>query len=320
MPYCRVPFEYMEIVNNGNVHLCCAGRMPTAVGNILDNDLETIWHGYRANQVREEIRSQTFASCTQCRYLDWQYGRVTKRPVPYYDKLEPPREIWLLLDRTCQLACGSCRKSVHVANAAQHALGSELLKRVLDEPFLKYSTLWLDGSGEATVSPVYRDFPWRTYEGHGYGLLTNGLNLPNIKPYKMRELRVSLDAAFYDTYERLRGGSHKQWHTVQAALKRASYWPLDDYRHIMTVQAENFAEIPQFADYARMQGAVSWFTALTNWGTYTPEEFASRAIHFPSHPRHHELLEVLNKTDHRGVIQWVVSSEMLAGRSSAPLP
>jgi hypothetical protein len=51
------------------------------------------------------------------------------------------------------------------------------------------------------------------------------------------------------------------------------------------VQANNWREMPEFAELGRKFGVdVVLFTGLKNWGTYSREDYAERAVHLPEHP------------------------------------
>jgi hypothetical protein len=39
-----------------------------------------------------------------------------------------------------------------------------------------------------------------------------------------------------------------------------------------------------------------YFSQLVNWGTFTAEEFARRAVHLPAHPQHARFVDLLQDT------------------------
>jgi hypothetical protein len=62
----------------------------------------------------------------------------------------------------------------------------------------------------------------------------------------------------------------------------------------MVVQQNNFDEMIRFIEMGkRFHVDTVYSHHLVNWGTFSDQEFADRAIHLPNHPRHRELLEVL---------------------------
>jgi hypothetical protein len=70
--------------------------------------------------------------------------------------------------------------------------------------------------------------------------------------------------------------------------------PLTWFGINMVVQANNFAEMPAFVRLGRRLGVDTVaFHQLVNWGTFSADEYAARAVHQPAHARHQELLNVL---------------------------
>ena len=61
----------------------------------------------------------------------------------------------------------------------------------------------------------------------------------------------------------------------------------------MVVQANNFIEMPDFVRLGKRFNFDVYFSQLVNWGTYPAKEFSSRAIHFPTHPRYADFVDVL---------------------------
>ena len=70
--------------------------------------------------------------------------------------------------------------------------------------------------------------------------------------------------------------------------------PLDYLEIHMTVQANNYREMPAFVELGRRHNCdrVS-FHQLLDWGSFTAEEFAARAIQRPTHPEHPAFLVML---------------------------
>jgi MoaA/NifB/PqqE/SkfB family radical SAM enzyme len=112
----------------------------------------------------------------------------------------------------------------------------------------------------------------------------------------VKDAQISIDAATAETYAvNRRGGKFETLLENLAFIQslRAS-GQLRWLGFNMVVQENNFAEIPEFVRLGRRFGAdnVS-FQQLTNWGTFSDEEFAARAVHRPEHPRHRDLGKVL---------------------------
>ena len=65
----------------------------------------------------------------------------------------------------------------------------------------------------------------------------------------------------------------------------------------MTVQANNFREMPAFVELGhRFKCDHVGFHQLLDWGSFGADEYAARAVQFPGHTQHGELLDVLCDT------------------------
>jgi hypothetical protein len=70
--------------------------------------------------------------------------------------------------------------------------------------------------------------------------------------------------------------------------------PLADVTISMVVQENNFAEMPEFVTLGKGFGFDTvYFSKLVNWGTFSGVEYEARAVHQPHHPRHGELVALL---------------------------
>jgi MoaA/NifB/PqqE/SkfB family radical SAM enzyme len=103
----------------------------------------------------------------------------------------------------------------------------------------------------------------------------------------IRGATISVDAATAETYTlNRRGGDFKTF------LRRLAYiaelrksGPLDYFEIYMTVQANNFREMADFVQLGRSRGCDRVaFHQLLDWGSFTPSEYAARAIQRPDHP------------------------------------
>jgi hypothetical protein len=62
----------------------------------------------------------------------------------------------------------------------------------------------------------------------------------------------------------------------------------------MVVQDNNFLEMVDFIKLGeRFAFDCVYFSLLSNWGTFSDEEFENRAVHLSTHPRHQEFLNAL---------------------------
>lgn len=307
--FCPLPFQQMHVRHDGAVHLCCPGWLPTIVGNILETNPFEIWRGSLAQTIRGSILDGSFHYCTNCPFLPGPRGCVTNES-GHHLKTDVERIPLLCLshDPTCNLKCGSCRKEIQGRDPSSRQVQDVLLAaRIFDH----VDCLYAMGGGDPLSSQLF----WELLEAlteTRYPLLklhlhTNGLlltpdcwNRLRHHTHRITELQVSIDASHPDTYRQLRGGDLStlisNLEHARAKIQRCPVCRNGGFvLHLnFTFQSKNFREIPAFLDLGKKLNARRiTFSALENWGTYTDDEYAQRAVHLPSHPEHTELLEVL---------------------------
>jgi MoaA/NifB/PqqE/SkfB family radical SAM enzyme len=131
------------------------------------------------------------------------------------------------------------------------------------------------------------------------GLQTNGLLMtPEMwdslgDAAKMIDLAsISVDAATESTYRLNRGGD---WSKLLANLKWIAESEIQCNLNFV-IQENNMEEMEAFVELARKyKVSIVYFSTLENWGSYTEEEFARRAVQRPSHLKHQRCLEILRR-------------------------
>ena len=295
--YCREPWHNLDVWVGGNVHCCCWIKTP--VGNVLEKSLEDIWHGYVIEDIRRSVTDGDFRYCFLCPLRPGPRGPLGPRPETLPDVSRIPH-LMLSYDRTCNLACPSCRS--HVLS------GDELLPRVTDlvhERVLSdlhlVDMVGLAGCGDPIASPRYRQVLRSLSESTPIHLITNGLLLDEaswneLSPStsKIALLSISIDAATEETYRQNRGGSWTTlWQNIEHLRARKRSRPFHLHTNFV-VQQNNFREIVPFAElaFARDFDGVH-FSFIDNWGQIGPDDYRRRAVHLREHPDHSELLGVL---------------------------
>jgi radical SAM protein with 4Fe4S-binding SPASM domain len=287
----------MEIKADGSVYCCCEGWLPTSLGNILTDNLDEIWNGQSARSIRGSITDQSFRYCRSCPFLPLGGGPVVNdKPRSESDGLI--KTLKLDYDQSCNLTCPSCRV-LHSRDFVDVAKVKSIHQAMLDSGVLRRtSKLYVTGSGDPFASDLYWNFlrSLPTIEHHNdmtIFLHTNGLlfdrrhweELGSTRDL-ITEVGISVDAASEPTYRTNRGASwEKLWSNIDFINDLKA-----NGRNLMlgmfyTIQANNFMETIPFVRMAFNYGA-AWIsiTALRNWGTYTPDDYQSRAVHLPSHP------------------------------------
>jgi glycosyltransferase involved in cell wall biosynthesis len=324
--FCSQPFTRFEVLGGGgqrgDVFFCCQSWITTSIGNIAKRSVQQIWNGREARDVRSSILDGSFRYCRAevCPHLQRIDGPVQRvadiRDEELLEVIKTnrtdlsfgPREVICSFDQSCNLSCPSCRPRIIMETAHGKAI-LDIQNRLEDEALRDARMLYITGSGDPFGSPLFREWLCRMDTSkmpklERIHLHTNGLlwtprswqAIPERTRSLIRAATVSIDAATTKTYALNRRGGD-----FETLLERLSFiaglrknGPLTYLEIHMTVQANNHQEMPMFVQLGRSHDCdrVS-FHQLLDWGSFSREEYAARAIQLKSHPQHESLLEVL---------------------------
>lgn len=305
---CSQPFEWCEIREDGRVFLCCPSWLKMPIGNLLQQSLEEIWNGTEARRIRTSVLDGSMQYCNPRRcprrasvtapvrqlsavadpeLLAALRGRQTRLPYG-------PKKLNLCYDRSCNLSCPSCRRQVWQPTLAEREMVARITQKLLQEAAASVQTLIVSGSGDPFASSAYRellqgvngvDFPrLRSIELHSNGQLWTPeawAQLAAIHPYA-QAAEISIDAASAATYTKNRRGDYGR---LRENLAFIATLPIA-VKLSCVVQANNYRELPAFAALAAAHGFSAYCSQLVNWGTFSRDEFAERAVHLPGHPEY----------------------------------
>ena len=324
---CGVPFAALEIHEKASF-LCCASWLKKYLPQHVSP--KDAWESSEATEIRESVIDGSFRHCdkSQCPHLHQlkTFGDVG-RVHPLYHKnrlpkelqsniesfkkgiVNPPYTIQFSFDRTCNLKCPSCRINLIVENSK----GIERVKKAIDEIQNQYGEttkrLYITGTGDPFVSVGFRDF-LRNFDKSKWPNLksihlhTNATrwnkemweSMPNVHPY-VKSCEISVDAGTKETYEtktRINGN----WDVLLDNLKFISTIPtLSSIKTSFVVQQKNYKEMKLFYDlmYSIFGKKVNvFFGKITNWGTFTDEDFLSEQIWNESHLEYNEFVKEVN--------------------------
>lgn len=312
---CRNPFEWFELHPDGQVFACCPAWLKQPLGNLLTDDVADIWNGPTARGLRRSVSDGSFRHCNRkrcprlaCITSPVQSVAELKDPmlIEVLEKRKTilpwgPRRLNLCYDRSCNLACKSCRGEHFVATAEERSRAARLSEIVRRDLAGQAHQLILCGTGDPFASEAYRqlleEVNDRNYpQLESIHLHTNGLlwteaawrAMPSAQPY-IRSAEISVDAASAATYRLNRGGNFERLlenMTFLATLPVAITLSF-------VVQQNNYREMPDFVGLARRFGFSVYFSQLVNWGTFDRSEFRQRAVHLPQHPEHQNFCKIL---------------------------
>jgi MoaA/NifB/PqqE/SkfB family radical SAM enzyme len=319
---CNLPFSDVEIQSNGNVYMCCPGWNPASIGNLLEEDMHSIWNGEKARVVRESITDGSYRYCNAktCPAMIAGGGnRIVPKSTFVDPKYQFPTNMAFSVDNTCNLVCPSCRTHKIITledDAHQRALKilRTAFRSVFNTPHTQPITLTFDGVGEIFFSPVYREI-FETEEvfknpenwpGFKTVLCTNGTMMTEKiqKKYsilfeRLLGIRLSIDAGNKESYEKVRCGG--DWNML---------WENIDYLYKNTLKDDNkkswaWNVILQEDNYESLTDLVKlayqypenlpdiYIVNMLNWGTYSQEEFDKKAVWFSGSPNYNKVKEVL---------------------------
>lgn len=311
---CVTPFIYLEAHKNG-VFSCCPSWLPNKISSL--EDIENVWESKELKEVQDSILdgSYKFCSKTQCPYLSElinqntiPQGFVKKEKFNYREYIDGPQNVNFAFDRSCNLSCPSCRLTTIMADGTEVEFVTKNIEKIVNKFGQNISTLYLSGSADPFASKSIRNFLLKfdinkfpklnKIHLHTNGLLLNQKmwnNLSHIH-HLIKTIEISVDAAEKDTYEIVRRGG--DWETIISNLKFISTLNLNDVRISFVVQDTNYMEIGDF--YNLMMNIFNkkvnvYFNKITNWGTYTDDEYKTKQIWDENHPEFNLFLIQLNK-------------------------
>ena len=319
---CLAPFTSTEVRLNGSVTVCCPLWNPLIIGNVLEQDLATIWASERARAVRESVQNGEYTYCDQynCPHIQQHVqaqGPVEpKRRSTDLTVQSTPNQIHFVMDLSCNLSCPSCRTN-RINRMTEHEIAESLrvIRSVLDsmfsEPHAEHKMLSMDGNGEVFHSEVWREIfdthPAFTqieqWPNLTFDFNTNGTMLTPKYQNKYAHLlsrakmiSISVDAGDQSSYELVRreGDWDQLWINLQALHERIKYtktrWAWN-----LIVQKNNYQSIPEFVKLARSfaKKPIINYTNILDWGKLG-QDYVNHAVWRPDHPEYPELQRILN--------------------------
>ena len=318
---CATPFVQLDVLER-STHQCCASWLQTSAGDLsVSGDWRDVWNSDNAQAIRESIFDGSYRYCNKgaCPMIGGNQLVATETLAASSDfwadvignrrtAIERgPETVNLAYDRTCNLSCPSCRTERFAADDGMRARFDDMQTRAI-LPMLKHAKLvFVTGSGDPFASKNFRRlFEQLTPEAYPdlkFQIMTNGMlftprqweQFPNLHG-RTAILKISVDAATGPTHELLRRGA--RWPVMLENLAFAGALTaeglIDYFELVFTVQRENYREMGDAVTLAKQVGAKGvWFARITNWGTFSDEEYRRKAVFLPDHPEHQLFLEAM---------------------------
>lgn len=316
---CNVPFTSLEIHNNV-CFSCCPSWLPKNV-ELSEIPLKDVYNSEPIVDIRNSILDGSFKYCdkNQCPHLSKLINdRIPSGPITlksdsmYRNPIvqnNTPDYVIMNFDRTCNYKCPSCRVDLIVENSE----GVRRVEKTIEEIDKHYSkhvkTLYITGSGDPFISVGFRNYlrnfnPKKYPKLNSIHLHTNASmwneemwnSMLNIHKY-VRTCEISIDAGTKNTYEnKTRLGGN--WETLLSNLKFISTLPIKKIKTSFVVQDTNYTEMETFYNlmYSIFGERVNvFFSKITNWGTFSEDEFNLKQVWSDEHPEHSLFKKEFNK-------------------------
>ena len=309
---CTRPFVFLELQENRVFNCCPSWIDDHYIGTYTSGkSIFEIWNSLRSQAIRESMFDGSFSFCNRkiCPVLhqeqlqdldDILAGKHGEKLREIFSnqktEVSPPDTINLCYDQSCNLRCPSCRTDLITVNQEhpKYELKRQLQEQVLE--FIHSSKqpvrLSLTGSGDPFASRLFYEFLGRINltqnPNISLTLQTNGVmfdashweRISNVHGCKNIDVYISLDAGSEETYKKVRRGGNwiKLMNNLDYIAGLRDQGVLSYVRLDMVVQDNNYREINDFIGIAQKHAFYCMLMRITNWGTFSKEEFMVKNI------------------------------------------
>jgi hypothetical protein len=328
-PYvCSLPFERFDIGPSGDVLVCCGHWLPTSIGNFMRQPIDGILNSPKAMAIRQSV---TDGSYKYCNHLEC--GAMIQGTLPTRGELKSPHaqsalargdfrvegieQAMFAFDQSCNLSCPSCRTTRIVEKMSESVEKARAVEEKLLPLLPSLRVLHINPAGELFASKPSRRLLELINDERcpelRLDIISNGTlftedewnKFPGIHN-KVRSVRISIDAARKETFEKLRRlGKYEPFLRNMEFLSRLrTGGTIPQLKFSFTYQLDNFREMCAFVEFCeRMNADFAIFERLQKLAL-TGEEFKDKAVHQPSHPLYREFIDVVRDPIFRAKRVW----------------
>lgn len=323
MKVCERAFKQAYIYPNGDVKVGCSWTYQ-CVGNLLQNSLEEIWTGEKAERVRKSILDGSYECCNKvaCPYCaNDSLADLNEMEIEEISNAgNLPTEFNAAFDYTCNHACPSCRHGVFKPSEVYRDNMKKIYSEI-KEALQKAHFLSMDGNGDCFASsymmqilselnPVYDDFK---LELETNGVLCDEKHWEKIKHLSRYNIGIAVTPNSFNrqTFKYLSGGFDNVDKVIENLYFLKKLRKENTIKHFeisIVVQDTNYKELPAFVrrcieDFECDRVVIK---PVYYWFALTPEEYWFKDILNPKHPYFNDYMEVLKDPilQHEKVFFW----------------
>jgi MoaA/NifB/PqqE/SkfB family radical SAM enzyme len=317
---CEMPFQRFDIVETGEINLCCGHWLPKAIGSIDDENLLDTLNSDSALAIRRSMLDGSYKYCNHLECVRIAQDGITPRNAVNDPKVlgamatgdvtvDHLDNMLFAYDQSCNLACPSCRRERIIERPSQNEAKARNIEAKLKPLIGRLKHLEINVAGEIFVSKPSRQILGmispEACPDLGIDLISNGVlftpvewaKFPGIHG-KVNGVRISIDAARKPTFEKLRRFANYETLLSNleflSGLRRRS--EIGGLSFSFTYQLENFLEMEEFVEFGRGYGVDKViFEPLQNVGAFSDEEYRARAVHKPDHHLYSRLIEMIRR-------------------------
>ena len=325
---CPLPFERFDIGPSGDVLVCCGHWLPTSIGNFIREPVDAVLNSGKAQKIRASVADGSYKYCNHLECGAMAQGTLPTREQAGHARmrnavasgnwrLDGVEEIMFAFDQSCNLACPSCRTSRIVEKMSDSIEKVRAVEEKLVPLLPTVRVLHINPAGELLASKPSRKLLELIDDERCPDLvldiISNGTlfseeewnKFPGIHG-KVRSIRISIDAASKETFEKLRRlGKYEEFvENMQFLGRLRASGTIPQLKFSFTYQVDNFREMRAFMDFcAEMNADYAIFERLQNIA-FSHEEFRAKAVHFPDHPLYSEFISVIRDPVFRSHRAW----------------
>lgn len=325
---CTVPFEFIKIGINGEVHVCmCEAWLPYEVGNILDfNSRDEFFESIYNHEVIQSFYdgSHKFCNFHTCQVMqNFLYQGQKNELFQDRSKLKniKLKTLNLSIDDSCNLQCPSCRDKLIIRKSNWEY--QERIKKILDkcdEFFFNpqiIKNIHALSAGEFLASNLL--FNWMVEKsklpGIRFNLQSNGTliykNKDKIESIlnKTNFITVSIDAATKPTYNITRVNGN--WEDLIKSLDYIKEFKINkknlDFRFCINfvISKFNYKEILDFIDFGLHYNVDEiHFDRIIQWPHMSDETITELDVLDSNHPNFEEVMRLVKHEKFKHPVVW----------------
>lgn len=321
MKYCSKPFEEFEIDVDGKCYCCCRWwNNSYCLGNILEQDIEEIWNGAAAQELRRSILEGDYKYCNIKECLPNHSDKVKYEKITNY-----PLEISLCYDYSCTAKCVFCNDSVKVmsqkeADKWNGIIDTKLIPLLKNAKFVRLSMvgeLFVSKHSINLVKRISKQYPNIRFEIVSNGIYASEENIKNLDiENKIASIKFSVPSFKNSTYKKLvRNGNLS---AVKNNLEYISYLhknnKLPDFRLNFIISSVNYKETIEYVEYAKKLGAEVDFLLLDKRDESTTflKNFDKYNVANPKHPDYNHFIDIINSPKLKQYKNFHINPNILA--------